>query len=188
MDSCSLCYRCTGLVGLKLANTITSSQGHSQGTEQTQGRGTSHYFNPEIHQGIQKCSKGTKDSSVAAITFCCHKTHNTQECNSEERNQLVCWAAERWKISSSSTLPTSTCAGSRCAAQPHLPCSPLPSHVQVRNQTLSQGSLSACFTSADAIQKQHFILKSPKWYSSDPPTWLHATAGAGQHSCDTQSS
>lgn len=58
------------------------------------------------------------------------KTHNTLQCNSQKRrNQLVCWATERWKISPFSPRgcnthiynPFSMCCLWVCSAPPPLP-------------------------------------------------------------------
>lgn len=67
-DSCSLCYRCTGFAAQNGKRSLLAA--NRLGLNKPKAAGTGHCFKPEMHGGVQKYSKGTKDSDVVAITFC----------------------------------------------------------------------------------------------------------------------
>lgn len=138
MDSCSLCYRCNGFVGQKLANTIASSQAHSQGTKYR----AEEPVTISNHKYTEEFTSAQREQKTAVLLLLLsavirHTIHRSG--TQKERNQLGRWAAGRWKIFHTSTLYTipSACVGSRCAAQPNLPCPP--QSCASRTQIVSQG-------------------------------------------------
>lgn len=60
-----MCWLCRA----KPAKTSFQAASKHTGTED-RAAGTSHYSKPEMHRGIEECSKRIEDNSVVAITFC----------------------------------------------------------------------------------------------------------------------